>query len=564
MAINRVDYGGRTLIDLSSDTVTPDTLAEGVTAHSASGEQIVGTMRLSDDVADYVIEEASAVTDKVISREGSNPFRFIAFADAHQKNDDVDISNGNRDAGHGIAEVLKLIGVEFVGFLGDSTWASSADDTEESVIEQLKAFNRYFGDALKGENQFRIEGNHETDFLNANTMQAMIYGYNRNVVKDIDHPIDGYCYKDFDTHKIRVVCLNTNQLELGGMNGYQLKWFAEKALDMTDKTDWSLMILSHHPLDYNSATLFVDAMAILDAFVKGGTVNITTRDTSIKINVSYTDKNCAFIANFHGHAHSFSVTRLQKYVSSNTYADVDGYAICIPNACFTRNNQYIGDSYTDPWVKKYTTEVTYNKTANTAKSTSFNVVTVCTEKQMIYLDVYGAGIDREVTYHFSIPLNNLIPTSVDTDGSIYNGKGFKENTYLSGGTASTRSGVVCTGFMPVDVVVSGTQLGQAVVYLGNMKELGTNTNCRISFFGGSKDYLNMQSIFSNMKTESEAAGSSQADTVKYTDADGYVTHIDISQVLNYQQNISKPVKWIRICHTKITADSIITINQLIQ
>lgn len=36
--------GEQTLIDLTNDSVTPETLAEGVTAHDASGEEIVGTM----------------------------------------------------------------------------------------------------------------------------------------------------------------------------------------------------------------------------------------------------------------------------------------------------------------------------------------------------------------------------------------------------------------------------------------------------------------------------------------------------------------------------------------
>lgn len=44
MAINKVVYGGDTLVDLTSDTVTPETLAKGYTAHGANGEPIVGTM----------------------------------------------------------------------------------------------------------------------------------------------------------------------------------------------------------------------------------------------------------------------------------------------------------------------------------------------------------------------------------------------------------------------------------------------------------------------------------------------------------------------------------------
>lgn len=41
---NKVLFGDEVLIDLTADTVTPETLAAGVTAHGANGELIVGTM----------------------------------------------------------------------------------------------------------------------------------------------------------------------------------------------------------------------------------------------------------------------------------------------------------------------------------------------------------------------------------------------------------------------------------------------------------------------------------------------------------------------------------------
>lgn len=46
MAANKVIYGGETLVDLTMDSVTPETLAKGVTAHDKSGNQITGTMSL--------------------------------------------------------------------------------------------------------------------------------------------------------------------------------------------------------------------------------------------------------------------------------------------------------------------------------------------------------------------------------------------------------------------------------------------------------------------------------------------------------------------------------------
>lgn len=43
MAVNKVDLNGETVLDLTGDTVTPEALNKGVTAHNAAGERIMGT-----------------------------------------------------------------------------------------------------------------------------------------------------------------------------------------------------------------------------------------------------------------------------------------------------------------------------------------------------------------------------------------------------------------------------------------------------------------------------------------------------------------------------------------
>lgn len=53
MAVNKVILRGETLIDLTEDTVTPETLALGATAHDASGNQIVGEMEAGEPVKEY-------------------------------------------------------------------------------------------------------------------------------------------------------------------------------------------------------------------------------------------------------------------------------------------------------------------------------------------------------------------------------------------------------------------------------------------------------------------------------------------------------------------------------
>ncbi len=45
MGVSKVEVGGETKLDLTNDTVTPETLMEGYTAHGADGEPIVGTAK---------------------------------------------------------------------------------------------------------------------------------------------------------------------------------------------------------------------------------------------------------------------------------------------------------------------------------------------------------------------------------------------------------------------------------------------------------------------------------------------------------------------------------------
>lgn len=55
MAVNKVIYGGQTLIDITDSTVTDENLPEGVIAYGANGERIVGTMVLyKRKIGEYV------------------------------------------------------------------------------------------------------------------------------------------------------------------------------------------------------------------------------------------------------------------------------------------------------------------------------------------------------------------------------------------------------------------------------------------------------------------------------------------------------------------------------
>ncbi len=69
--VNKVIYGGRTLIDLSADTVTPDKLLKDLTAHDKSGSVVTGTCTFDVDSADATAAVAEILTGKTAYARGA-------------------------------------------------------------------------------------------------------------------------------------------------------------------------------------------------------------------------------------------------------------------------------------------------------------------------------------------------------------------------------------------------------------------------------------------------------------------------------------------------------------
>lgn len=71
MAISKIIYGGNTLLDLTPDTVTADKLLEGVKAHGADGEPIVGTCTYDADTQDATATAAEILAGKTAYNKGN-------------------------------------------------------------------------------------------------------------------------------------------------------------------------------------------------------------------------------------------------------------------------------------------------------------------------------------------------------------------------------------------------------------------------------------------------------------------------------------------------------------
>ncbi len=64
MAYNKIVYGNETLIDLTADTVSPDKLAQGITAHDKSGSVIEGTSTKDSDTSDATVAVSEILEGK--------------------------------------------------------------------------------------------------------------------------------------------------------------------------------------------------------------------------------------------------------------------------------------------------------------------------------------------------------------------------------------------------------------------------------------------------------------------------------------------------------------------
>lgn len=610
-------------------------------------------------VPQAVVDGASAVVNRALSRGTESVLRFIAFSDAHQKNDDVNITAGNKELGMAIGEIVNRMGVSFISNLGDSGWSAYANTTEE-VREQIKTLNSFIQPHIKGEQQLNAEGNHDdsvysiidsdgdgvtssTEKFSLAETYALIWAKNRDVVYDPDHAIDGYCYKDFGHIKTRVICLNTEQGtgDGGVIEGYQLKWFAETALNMTGKADWNVVTLAHHPLDWGNGSLFKDCVNIVDAFINGSNFSYTTTDGTA-IAADYSNKNCQYVGHFHGHTHAFSIVRMTKYVSSN-YVDMKAWQIGIPNACYTRNNHNLGNA--SDRIARFSTPTTYDKSNVDGQRTSFNLVSVDLDNKIIYADNYGAGIDRQVAFTFAetvytitnaltnctssnsaaniaenasysatitpkdgyemssitvtmggtdvtasvvngkeisianvtgnivitavaeaIPVQpaytNQIPVSTDTDGSVYNGKGFKEDTRIeTSGATGTRTGIATTGFIPIGVGSANTARGEQVIYLANI-DAALDSNTRIAFYKSDKTFIGLE-YAQNLK---DAAADPGGVVKLYTlGEDGFINKMDFTALTSYYKNAGNgETAFFRIGAPGLDGDSIITVNEPIE
>ena len=130
MAVNKVIYGGITLVDLTGDTVTAADLADGVKATSADGNPIIGLMQ-------------KVTIDSSLSDTSTNPVQNNAIYNALQSKVNTSIFNGGFGFFNPGATISWLQNSHVVGSLNPKNYSGTAyaatHDTEGNVITETYA-----------------------------------------------------------------------------------------------------------------------------------------------------------------------------------------------------------------------------------------------------------------------------------------------------------------------------------------------------------------------------------------------------------------------------------------
>lgn len=97
--VNKVDFGGTTLIDLTGDNVSEDTLLFGVRAHNAAGEEIVGTVKAHFTSATLLASGWTAGSDgryqQTVAAEGVAEDTAVVIVQGPMRGIDPEVTQGD-------------------------------------------------------------------------------------------------------------------------------------------------------------------------------------------------------------------------------------------------------------------------------------------------------------------------------------------------------------------------------------------------------------------------------------------------------------------------------------
>lgn len=396
------------------------------------------------NIPQYCYTEALDIIKKIESVKASctNSLVFGVVTDIHVVGDTSSSYHNQSKAAmrHGafaLESIGRMVGCDFIANLGDNCSGNRYDGNTNDYNASVYVMDSLYA-SIAGQVNFTLIGNHDQTNNSTVAQHELLCANN-------DYDVFGttkarsYGYKDFTSKKVRVIGLNTSDYwNIGGgyALSYEQKDFLMRALDLSGKSnasDWQIVILSHIPLDFPSTdssnyNAGADVKAILDAYVKGTTATITVNSTYANANnetpsgyatysggklvYNYSGKNAAkIVGDFHGHVHN------------HCYAKMAGNNIWRVSANDTSFYQPAATKYDG-----YSVDVAQTKTANTANDTAVTWYVVDLDNRIIHSYVYGAGVDRLISYAeaviYNVTYNLTDVTSSNTAASVVEGEAY--------------------------------------------------------------------------------------------------------------------------------------------
>ena len=353
----------------------------------------------------YIKTEADRVSELVRNVQTGESLTFIAVSDLHYKIDSDAIQEALEDMSNAVLQIADQVHIDFYACFGDIIYQLSNSGNFAKGKAEVIGCTKLLNKAFSNNQQIRMTGNHDpnaegsTGYFTPNQMNAFTGIYSNMLTKNPAVENGGYGYIDFEKQKIRLIVLNTSYYSSSpsqnatqySMGNDQAMWLGD-TLDISDKEgyeNWQIVVFAHIALDWlatatqkpvNSGALS-KFTRIFNAYETGSrwAVGNYAKD--------YDGKNAAKLAVYvNGHHHAYIIKNLDYYNTSNEYVRALKLAnLYVPNALPGRDGAG-------------TDGVTYNKTANTAESTAFQVVTIDPVNKIVYAHHYGAGIDMIVHY----------------------------------------------------------------------------------------------------------------------------------------------------------------------
>ena len=505
-------------------------------------------------IPEYIRTEAETVARIVNQHQSNDSIVFPFLSDAHCGYYTDTRNAATTLAGQLLNQIGKRVPYDFIVHGGDYS-TGAWNTTKLASFKHIEDYTELMSEANKGVPSLWCAGNHDDAAYQATAnrvSQKELFGLvgRKNRISGASCPNGcNYGYMDLENRKLRVIYLDTDDkrnwgtvlisssssvpeyLNAQNIGGEQLQWLANTGLDFTGKAnpaEWDIVIVSHAALNISgtitdavSGTVYAhnteNAAKILNAYRTGKSGSITHNGVTVNYDFTTVESKATVICAVHGHNHKFGSETLTGGILS----------IGCPNVMNGRERASDDGN-------------TYTKTAGTANGTSFCILTIDRENCVIYADCVGVGYDREFTYTTEvITYTNQIPISTDASGAVYNGVGYKANTYLSGGNEGTRNGIYATGFIPC-------KLGDTL-YCKNVGMQTGQDSHRLAFYDSSKAYL---AIIKTTATAYQGWNYGE---------DGNISSIGIRASGNNQNTA-----FVRFCCGHIGGDSIVTVNEPIE